>query len=104
MKLDVLIIRAGFIVLLASVGYLLNPLAQTTHLPETFGRDSRQIVSALLGAFIAALIIGFEMRARRASLKTLVGAAVGSILGIIRSLPDRNAHQFAGNGGPCRAK
>ena len=83
MKLDVLFIRAGFIILLASVGYLLNPLAQTTHLPETFGRDSRQLISALLGALIAVLIIGFEMRARRASLKTLVGAAVGSILGII---------------------
>jgi uncharacterized protein YacL len=29
------------------------------------------------------LIIGFEMRVRRASLKTLIGAAVGSILGIV---------------------
>jgi hypothetical protein len=31
---------------------------------------------------VALLIIGFEMRVRQASLKTLIGAAVGSILGI----------------------
>ncbi len=83
MKLDVLIIRIGFVLLLAAMGYLLNPLAQTSHLPETLGRSGRQLVSAVLGAVIAACIIGFEMRARRASLKTLIGAAVGSILGIV---------------------
>ncbi|HEX2639944.1 MAG TPA: hypothetical protein VHL50_05205, partial [Pyrinomonadaceae bacterium] len=44
---------------------------------------ARQVVSALLGAVIALLIIGVEIRARRASLKTLIGAAVGSILGIV---------------------
>ena len=37
MKLDVLIIRIGFVVLLMLIGYLLNPLAQTSHLPEDFG-------------------------------------------------------------------
>jgi uncharacterized protein YacL len=83
MKLDVLIIRIGFVILLALMGYLLNPLSQTTHLPESFGRGSRQFISALLGTVIAACIIGFEMRARRASLKTLIGAAFGSILGIV---------------------
>ncbi len=83
MKLDVLIIRIGFAILLALMGYLLNPLAQTTHLPETLGRGSRQFISAGLGIVIAACIIGFEMRARRASLKTLIGAAFGSILGIV---------------------
>jgi uncharacterized protein YacL len=83
MKLDVLIIRIGFVVLLALVGYLLNPLAPTTHLPETFDRGTRQFISGIFAALIAAVIIGFEMRARRASLKTLIGAAVGSILGIV---------------------
>jgi uncharacterized protein YacL len=83
MKLDVLIIRIGFVLLLVLMGYLLNPLAQTAHLPETSGRGTRQLISAVLGAIIAACIIGFEMRARRASLKTLIGAAVGSILGIV---------------------
>ncbi len=83
MKLDVLIIRIGFVLLLALIGYLLNPLTRTTHLPEVFGREARQITSAIFGIIIALVIIGFEMRARRASLKTLVGAAIGSILGIV---------------------
>ncbi|MGI8786770.1 MAG: PIN/TRAM domain-containing protein [Pyrinomonadaceae bacterium] len=83
MKLDVLIIRIGFVLLLALMGYLLNPLAQTTHLPKTFDVDTRQFISAGFGAIIALFVIVFEMRAKRASLKTLIGAAIGSILGII---------------------
>jgi len=83
MKLDVIIIRIGFVILLALVGYLLNPLARTTHLPETFSRGARQFISGVFAVLIALFIIGFEMRARRASLKTLIGAAVGSILGIV---------------------
>ena len=82
MKLDVLIIRIGFVLLLALMGYLLNPLAKTTHLPGVFDENMRQTFSAVFGAVIAAFVIGFEMRARRASLKTLIGAAIGSILGI----------------------
>jgi uncharacterized protein YacL len=83
MKLDVLIIRIGFVLLLVLMGYLLNPLARTSHLSADFGNEARQITSAVLGAIIAFCIIGFEMRARRASLKTLIGAAIGSILGIV---------------------
>src|SRR6476620_6819894 len=81
MKHDVLIIRIGFVVLLAAVGYLLNPLSQTTHIDAS--RPTRQLLSALLGALIASVIIVFEMRARKANLRTLIGAAVGSILGIV---------------------
>src|SRR3982751_1297951 len=81
MKHDVLIIRIGFVPLLAAVGYLLNPLAQTSHIDA--GRETRQILSAVLGALIAGVIVGFETRARKANLRTLIGAAVGSILGII---------------------
>jgi uncharacterized protein YacL len=40
-------------------------------------------VSAAVGALIAICIILFELRIRRATLKTLIGAAVGSIMGII---------------------
>lgn len=83
MKLDVLIIRIGFVLLLALMGYLLNPLAQTSHLSDALGKGSRQLISAVFGIVIALGIVGFEMRARRASLKTLVGAAIGSILGIV---------------------
>src|SRR5829696_575049 len=81
MKLDVVIIRVSFVALLAMVGYLLNPLAQTRHIDAPIG--TRQLLSALLGAVIAGIIIAFEMRARKASLRTLIGAATGSILGII---------------------
>ncbi len=83
MKLDVLIIRIGFVLLLALMGYLLNPLMKTTHLSETVTPETRKIFSALIGVIIAIGVIGFEMRAKRASLKTLIGAAIGSILGII---------------------
>ncbi len=83
MKLDVIIIRIIFILLLALMGYLLNPLSQTTHLSEALGRGARQFISAIFGIIIALFVIGFEMRARRASLKTLIGAAIGSTLGIV---------------------
>ena len=42
-----------------------------------------RLVSVGAAAGIAIAIILFEMRIRRASLKTLIGAAVGSILGIV---------------------
>ena len=82
MKSDVLIIRIAFVVLLAIVGYLLNPLQKTGHL-YTASYEVRQILSALFGVVVAAFVIIFEMRARKASLKTLIGAAIGSTLGII---------------------
>jgi uncharacterized protein YacL len=84
MKWDVVIIRIGFVLLLAAIGYLLNPLRTTTHLSEFFGDSQmvRRIVSAVFGGFVGMLIIAFEVRARTASLKTLIGAALGSILGI----------------------
>lgn len=84
MKVDVLIFRSGFIVLLTLLGYVINPLART----HRFGLDSiedagtRHLLSAFLGLVIGILIIAFEIRVSRASLKTLIGAAVGSILGI----------------------
>lgn len=82
MKLDILIIRIAFLLLLAAVGFLLNPLAETHRLDDIAGESSRRFISAGLGLMVAAAIIAFELRARRASLKTLIGAAIGSILGI----------------------
>src|SRR5437868_5268055 len=82
MKSDVLIIRIAFIIVLALMGFLLNPLADTQHLGE-MSAPVRRIISALLGAVIAGGIVAFEMRVKKASLKTLIGAAIGSILGII---------------------
>lgn len=81
MKIDNLIIRVGFVVVLALVGFLLNPLINVKSVE--FGESTSRIFSALIGAIIAGLIIVFEMRVRRATLKTLIGAAIGSILGIV---------------------
>ena len=109
MKVDILIIRIAFTLLLTLGGFFLNPLARSSHLTALMGENvlARQVVSALLGAVIALLIIGVEIRARRASLKTLIGAAVGSILGIVGayligmliSTQDINTVRFDGRGG-----
>jgi uncharacterized protein YacL len=82
MKLDVLIIRLAFIVLLAAAGYLLNPLEKTSHLGDLGGLE-RKFASAIMGAVIGLFIIAFEIRVRHASFKTLIGAAIGSILGLL---------------------
>lgn len=71
MHTDVVIIRLIFTGILVASGYLLHPI------------KSDPWISAGVGAIIAVCIILFERRIRRASLKTLIGAAVGSILGII---------------------
>ncbi len=81
MRTDFTIIRLGFIVLLFLVGWLLDPLQNARFLDYLIG--PRQFWSGILGALVALLIIAFEMRTRRATLKTLIGAAVGSILGIV---------------------
>ena len=81
MKLDNLIIRIGFAAVLALVGFLLNPLINVKSVE--LGEGTSRIFSSLIGAIIAGLIIVFEMRVRRATLKTLIGAAIGSILGIV---------------------
>lgn len=82
MKKDVLIIRLGFVALLVTAGFLLNPLA-STKLLTGWTDGSRLVLSGMLAAVIALAVIFFEMRVRQASLKTLIGAAVGSILGIV---------------------
>lgn len=70
MHADVVLIRLIFTAVLIIAGYVLNPAGNSW-------------LSAGLGALIALCIIVFELRIRRATLKTLIGAAVGSILGII---------------------
>jgi uncharacterized protein YacL len=82
MKLDFLGFRIGFVVLLTLMGFFLNPLQET----QRFGAISvgmRPILSALLGLIIAVFVVLVEMRVRKATLKTLIGAAIGSILGIV---------------------
>jgi hypothetical protein len=81
MKSDTLIIRIAFVILLGIVGYLLNPLADTPWLRER--DDLRHDLSGILGIIFALVIIFFEIRLRQATLKTLIGAAVGCFFGII---------------------
>jgi len=71
MHTDVIIIRLIFAAILVVSGYLLHPV------------KSDPWISAGVGAIIAICIVLFERRIRRASLKTLIGAAVGSIMGIV---------------------
>ncbi|HEX3100332.1 MAG TPA: TRAM domain-containing protein [Pyrinomonadaceae bacterium] len=84
MKWDILILRIAFVGLLVLLGYLLNPFERTQRFGISAFSDeqTRRVLSAILGAAVGLIIIGFEMRVRKASLKTLIGAAVGSILGI----------------------
>lgn len=84
MKLDILILRIAFVGMLVLLGYLLNPFEKTQRFGVSAfeGEQTRRLLSAGLGAMVGLIIIGFEMRVRKASLKTLIGAAVGSILGI----------------------
>src|SRR6266542_6495684 len=82
MQADIILIRSVFIVIFIIAGYLIQPV------PESLGREleipgGARSLSAIAGALLASGIIFFEMRIRRASLKTLIGAASGSILGII---------------------
>ncbi|HYY56180.1 MAG TPA: TRAM domain-containing protein [Pyrinomonadaceae bacterium] len=71
MRADVILIRIVFTAILVAAGYLLHPVL------------GNKLISAGVAALVALAIIFFELRIRRASLKTLIGAAVGSILGII---------------------
>lgn len=85
MRTNVILIRLVFTAILVSSGYVLHPVSgewlAATGLVH--GLLASKITSALAAAFIALAIIFFEVRIRRASLKTLIGAAVGSIMGII---------------------
>src|SRR5215210_5093239 len=85
MRTNVILIRLVFTAILVSSGYVLHPvsgewLASTGLVSDLL---AAKITSAVAAAFIALAIIFFEVRIRRASLKTLIGAAVGSIMGII---------------------
>jgi uncharacterized protein YacL len=68
---DLLLIRAFFVVLIAIAAFFLTPF----QLPPW--------VAALGGLVLGALIVLFEIRLKEVSLKRLIGAATGSVLGIL---------------------
>lgn len=78
MRLDVVLIRVVFTAILVAAGYVLHPIQS-----DQLTLQNNKLISAGVAAVVAIAIIFFEMRIRRSSLKTLIGAAVGSIMGII---------------------
>ncbi|HYL46563.1 MAG TPA: PIN domain-containing protein [Candidatus Limnocylindrales bacterium] len=68
---DMLIVRIIFVAICAAAGYHFRPFG--------LGRD----YATIAGVGFAVAVMIFEMRLRRASLRRLIGAAVGSILGIL---------------------
>lgn len=71
MRFDIVLIRLIFTGILLVAGYVLHPI------------PGHRGFSTAAAGMVAIAIIFFEMRIRRSSLKTLIGAAVGSILGIV---------------------
>jgi uncharacterized protein YacL len=68
---DLLIVRVLFVLLLTTSGFFLQPFGLT------------RPFSALSGLVLGLIIIAFEVRVKEVSLKRLIGAAVGSVLGIL---------------------
>ena len=68
--MDLILIRLIFIASVATTCYLIHP----------FG--SNQYLNAAIGAVLGLAIVIFEWRLLRVSLKRLIGAVIGSILGI----------------------
>jgi uncharacterized protein YacL len=83
MRTNTVLIRLVFIGILIGAGYLLDPIGHAMlGRPALFGIPVH-CVSALLALLIACVIIIFEMRIQQASLKTLIGAGIGSMMGIV---------------------
>ncbi len=68
--MDLVLVRLLFVALLAGVCYFLHPFGLQPWL------------GALMGAGAACAVIVFELRVRALSLRRLIGAAAGSVLGI----------------------
>ena len=91
-RLDLVFIRIIFVLLSAVCGYELQPLGLSSW------------PAAATGALFGAAVVLFEIRLRQVSLKRLIGAVIGSILGIIgaylfslvikSSLPEGHTQSF----------
>jgi uncharacterized protein YacL len=68
---DMLIVRLVFIVVCVAAGYHFHPF------------NLSRLMASLAGLVFAVAVILFEIRLRRASLRRLIGAATGSILGML---------------------
>jgi len=91
-RVDLVLVRLLFVIIVGITCYLIRP----------FGLGHPW--DAVAGAFLGLAIVLFEWRLRHVSLKRLIGAAIGSILGIIgaymfslvirNSLPDNQTRSF----------
>ncbi|MCP5118211.1 MAG: PIN domain nuclease [bacterium] len=89
---DILLIRILFVAIVAALAFFLKP----------FGLNG--LVEAPIGAALGAGIIVCEVRLRQVSLKRLIGAAIGSVLGMLgaflmsrvlyQALADKPSTQF----------
>jgi uncharacterized protein YacL len=69
--IDLLIIRTLFVAVVACAAFFLRPF------------NLAQPIAGIVGALAGAGVVVFELRIRNVSLKRLIGAAVGSLLGIM---------------------
>ena len=69
--LDLILIRALFVAVLGCAAYFLQPLGLSSP------------IAAVLGVVAGAGVVVFEIRIKEVSLKRLIGAAFGSVLGIL---------------------
>jgi uncharacterized protein YacL len=84
MQADIILVRTVFTLILLIAGYLIRPIPPSITAQFGLAGDTgSRLFSAFLAALLAAGIIYFELRIRRASLKTLIGAAIGSTMGIL---------------------
>ena len=72
--MDLVLVRLLFVVLLSGVCYFLQP----------FG--ARAWMAAAGGALAAGAVIVFELRVRALTLRRLIGAVTGSVLGSLERL------------------
>ena len=68
---ELLLLRFLFVALLGCASYFLRPF------------DLQGPVAAAVGALLGVAVVIFEIRIKQVSLKRLIGAAVGSVLGIL---------------------
>jgi len=75
---DLVLVRILFVLIVSITCYLIEPFGLASRLDAAIA--SR--LDAAIGAGIGLAIVLFEWRLRRISLKRLIGAAIGSVLGI----------------------
>ncbi|HEX8559014.1 MAG TPA: TRAM domain-containing protein [Pyrinomonadaceae bacterium] len=83
MRTNTVLIRVVFIGILIGAGYLLDPLGHASPGRATALGLPTHLASAALALLLAVVIILFETRIQKASLKTLIGAGIGSMMGIV---------------------